>query len=397
MKTIFCSLIAASTLACAASARAQTTDAPAQPESGKVLLLDNERIVEGDIERDGNRYHVRRELGESWIPADKAIRLCASREDAFKFLRDRTNLRDLDERLKLARWCQLHGLREQGLAEVKAALELKPACSEAKRLLRCFERDAEPATPPAPAPVETSENRGPSEAKPAGHTPPEPMANAGLSMETSTMFATRVQPILMNTCISCHGSERGGSFRLIASYGDSNLSQRTTQLNLAAAAAQINCANWAASPLLAKATSIHGNMPQPALTGRTLPAFKTLEEWAQKVAADTPDVSPAAQQATGEVPFAVGATKIDEKSSKHEEKSHEAEPSSWAVDARPTSTTAKPADPTPAAEPAGKTGDSRDVPHTVSTTPPPKEPTEPVDEFDPIHFNRMAHPERVAE
>jgi hypothetical protein len=296
---------------------------------------------------------------------------------------------------------------------VNAALGLKPSCNEAKRLLRCFERDAEPVTPPAPAPADDTSSHGESEAKPATHTSPEPMTNAGLSMETSTLFATRVQPILMNACISCHGSERGGSFRLMANYGDSNLSQRTTQLNLAATAAQINCANPAASPLLSKATSIHGNMPQPALTGRQLPAFKTLEEWAQKVAADTPEVAPAAQKPAGNVPFAVGVTKIDEKPSKHDEKGHEGEPSTWAVDAHPAPTTVKPSEPTPAVEPASKTSDSRDVPrtaepaaktcdlrevpHTASTTPPPKEPTEPVDEFDPIHFNRMSHPERVAE
>src|SRR5262249_2971984 len=132
-----------------------------------------------------NRYHIRRELGESWIPADKVLLLCASRAEAFQFLRGRTNLRDADERLKLARWCQVHGMQEQGLVEVKAALELKPNNTEARRLLRCFERNAEPTTP-TPQP-ETS-------ASPPAD-PSSPILNAGLTMEAASLFATRVQPI----------------------------------------------------------------------------------------------------------------------------------------------------------------------------------------------------------
>src|SRR5438552_3454169 len=77
-----------------------------QPEAGqttgKVLVLDNERTLEGDIERVGEQYRVRRPVGELWVRAENTLRLCATREEAYIFLRTRANLRDPDEHLRLA-------------------------------------------------------------------------------------------------------------------------------------------------------------------------------------------------------------------------------------------------------------------------------------------------------
>src|ERR1700676_4124238 len=74
--------------------------------TGHVLILDNERTLEGDIERDGDRYRIRRSIGETWVPGDKVLRLCANWQDAYDYLRTSANLMDPDERIRLARWCQ---------------------------------------------------------------------------------------------------------------------------------------------------------------------------------------------------------------------------------------------------------------------------------------------------
>src|SRR5262249_56616653 len=92
---------------------------PGNAETGKVLVLDNDRTLEGDIERVGDRYRVRRTVGVTWVPADRVAGLCASKEEALAFLRRRTNLNDPDDRLRLARWCHLQGLRDQALVEAK--------------------------------------------------------------------------------------------------------------------------------------------------------------------------------------------------------------------------------------------------------------------------------------
>src|SRR5437763_13044215 len=96
---------------------------PTSPRpTGKVLVLDNERTLEGDIERVGEQYHVSRAAGETWVPRTKALCLYATLEEAYAFLRSQTNLNDADERLRLARWCFQHGLREQTLAEATEAV-----------------------------------------------------------------------------------------------------------------------------------------------------------------------------------------------------------------------------------------------------------------------------------
>ena len=63
---------------------------PAGPVTGKVLVLDNERTLEGDIERVGDQYRLRRTVGETWVPAGRALRLCDSLEEAFRMLQEKS-------------------------------------------------------------------------------------------------------------------------------------------------------------------------------------------------------------------------------------------------------------------------------------------------------------------
>src|SRR6266536_2588668 len=200
-----------------------------KPEAGKVLILDNDRTLEGDIERVGDRYRLRRSLGVTWVPAERVAGLCGSKEEALAFLRRRSNLDDPDERLRLARWCHLQGLREQALVEVKAAVELRPDHAESKRLLQYLEqsaRYAEEAVKPPPEPAR-----------------PRPLAEApaiDLSAEAVGLFATRVQPILMNACARCHLAEGAGAFQLERTSSDGVVNRKAMQHILPAVVAKLN-------------------------------------------------------------------------------------------------------------------------------------------------------------
>ena len=101
------------------------TPADRGPAHGKVLVLENDQTLAGDVERAGDLYRVRRLIGETTVPAERVLRLCADMGEAYAFLRGRANLSDADERLRLAEWCRLNGLHDQALAEVKAAVELR--------------------------------------------------------------------------------------------------------------------------------------------------------------------------------------------------------------------------------------------------------------------------------
>jgi hypothetical protein len=315
------------------------TDPVPPANTGHVLILDNDRIIEGQIEREGDQYRIRRTVGETRVPAANVVQLCESIEEAYDFLRARSNLRDADEHLRLARWCHLHGLARQALAEANAALDLKPHSAECQRLQQNLQRAATappPATPKPKNPIE------------AGILPP-----VEVNAESMAQFATRVQPILMNTCASCHVPNRGGSFKLTRAIEDGMVSRRATQQNLAAVLGQINWDRWEASPFLTKSVSVHGEASQPPIKSRQVAPYRALEDWIRTTLAKNPHLS------------------------KERIASAYPEPTKASPEAKPVrkeATFAETAAATPASAPATR----------AAKTGPPM----PVDPFDPVSFNQ---------
>ena len=74
MNTYFPLILFASVLPSADS----PTPADRRPAHGKVLVLENDQTLAGDIERAGDLYRVRRLIGETTVPADRVLRLCAT-------------------------------------------------------------------------------------------------------------------------------------------------------------------------------------------------------------------------------------------------------------------------------------------------------------------------------
>ncbi|HXG10937.1 MAG TPA: hypothetical protein VNK04_14350 [Gemmataceae bacterium] len=327
---------------------------PTPPERGRVLLLQNERTLEGDIEKVGDQYRVRRTVGETWVPADKVACLCRSYEEAYAFLRDRANLRDPDERLRLARWCYLHDLREQALAEVAAAARLRPDHEATQRLLAGLQRSAALGGRGGAQRHSDTSGRGFPALNPSHPEPPEPLPlpPVDVTQEVLGQFVSRVQPILLNACASCHASGRGGSFKLVRPLDSEVVGPKTLQQNLASVLAQVNLEQPQASPLLSRAVSIHGEMKEPPLRGRQMAAYRALEEWVRLTAANNPHLRPSAGPAATDP----------------------AQPSR-----PPAAEGTAPPPPQPPPPPAERG---------------PEQPTTPADPFDPALFNRQAGPGR---
>jgi hypothetical protein len=347
MKTLIAFLLCAAAV-CGSRVRAGESD----PAAGKVLILDNERTLEGDIEQIGDQYRVRRTLGVTWVPAARVLRLCGDKAEALAFLRKRANLDDADERLRLARWCHLQGLREEALAEVKEAVRLRPEHDESRRLQQYLEQSQRAAAAePAQAP-----------AKPA--TRPAPKLSVELSAESMSLFTTRVQPILMNACAKCHLADGAGAFKLERAHEIGAGNRRAVQQNLAAVLAQLNYRQPELSPFLIKATSAHGPAGEAPLRGQQAAAYRTLEDWVKLTLArhaglretepETPrPMQPLAREASGEKPPRPAAT--------------------FAADKAPAAA----AKPQPAL-----TTESPETPRDGATH----------DEYDPAEFNRLAQP-----
>jgi hypothetical protein len=279
--------------------------------------------------------------------------LCSTLEDAYASLRRRANLHDPDERLRLARWCHLHGLRTQALAEVTAAVDLRPDHADSRRLLHNLQQSL----------VSVPAGHGKTAAEPEPEvTPPD------LTAEALCAFRNRVQPILMNACASCHATGRGGAFKLTRIYDDGGTNRRLVQRNLAAVLAQVNLRLPQGSPLLTKAVSAHdGKMAQAPLKGRQAPAYRVLEDWVQQTLATNPQLQ---ELAAAEPPAGrAGAP----------------EPTAFAESR--VAPAPRPADglrEQPVAPPAAAHKDEAA----------PSSPPGPADPFDPVIFNRQMHPER---
>jgi hypothetical protein len=242
------------------------------PVVGHVLMLDNESVLEGEITRDDGCYVIKRPVGEIKVPVAKAWVVCAGMDEAFKILSSRRNLRDADERVRLARWCQTHGLHDQAVEETKAALALRPGHSEARQLLAILQRTPTPSQLAGPDP------------EPARTTVDTPLVE--VSADCLALFTTKVHPIMINTCASCHAGGRSGSFVLTRSTDASG--RRATQVNLSAAVKQICFEQPACSPLLYKACCAHGGGVQPPLGANQAVPFETLKAWVELVVARNP-------------------------------------------------------------------------------------------------------------
>jgi hypothetical protein len=357
MTTTIRLLVGALTLLVPMKALSQA-DAPASPEKGRVLLLENERIFEGDIEKIGDRYCVDSGRGQTWVPANRVLRLCASRLEAYEHLRKQANLNDPDELLRLALWCHGHSLHEQAISEVKAALKLRPEHAPTLRLLSNLEHAAlvagEKAIPASPAP------------KPKSVTQNEPKvaqaitSGLELSAECMGLFARRVQPILMNTCANCHASGRAGEFKLTQVFGDAPLGGKTAQQNLTAVLSQIKPDQPLRSPILLMAASAHGGATQAPLKNRQTAAYKTLEQWVQLTVAHA---------TKGPVNYpTLGAKTVFE--------------TVEVTAARETK------------EPFASNRQDPEKPREVFAAQESSKPAEPLDEFDPVIFNRQMHPDK---
>jgi hypothetical protein len=260
-------------------------DTPARPllpalDTGKVLVLDNEQLIEGDVTKLDDWYRVRRGGGETLIPASCVLNLVEDRPQAYEVLRRRVDQRDADERLRLARWCAVHGLREQGLAEAEAASKLRPNDPDALALVRGLTQLKE-----LPAAKEEAVEANASQSAIAEDVAtPQDFNSAAYGP-----FVSRVQPLLMNACASCHAGNESGKFKLIRVFDIASDRQGSLQ-NLAMTLAQVNRENPQTSPLLMKTLTAHGDASRPPLKGADAPAYRLLERWVQF--AVTPEGTP---------------------------------------------------------------------------------------------------------
>ncbi len=372
---------------------------PSNLEHGRVALLTNYKLLEGEIQRDGEFYRIQRTVGETRLPATRVLFLGPDRASVYEYLKRKAQLRDPDERLRLARWCLSHGLRRQALSEAQAALELRPSDVEARQMAGVLSRAGGTAVPPQAA-------------MPPPHLN-ELLEKVGDPMPYNTasfeLFVTRVQPTLMNTCARCHVGTQAGNFRLVRVPRDAR-SVRGTHYNLQATLSQIDQEQPDQSPLLQYAVTLHGNASEPPIRDRQSPPFRWLKLWAHRALAAAAKTASKPAENEGESIFRTAVPVVPSVESpvivsfpptptavsKPTPMQVQTNPRPSAVPSREASkTTVVPANPLPPVVPTKPKVAPAPLPPVVPTKPkvapapvPPVIPAKPTDPFDPDQFNR---------
>jgi hypothetical protein len=250
---------------CVVVASATRADSP--PAAVRVVVLDNENLLEGEVTRVETGYQVRRPVGgDVTLPAKRVLAVVADRRAAFDVVAARANLRDADERLRLANWCLSNRLMPEALAEARAAARMRDRFAAAERLVKSLEQMAKAAaaTPEVvPAKAEAPAKTVVADVKPVDY-----------NSESFPLFASKVNAILVNTCATCHAAPESKAFKLTRAGGRSGVSQ-----NLMAALPHVNPADPLKSPLLVNAITPHGTATEAPLRSRVHPAYASLETW----------------------------------------------------------------------------------------------------------------------
>src|SRR5262245_4095021 len=112
------------TALCAAAFAAPIAVRAAEPATGNALLIDYDRLIEGQIERVGDKFRIRQDGGQMTIPATATTLLLPDREAAFRLVKSRAKLTDPLERVRLARWCIANQMKSHAVLEAEDALEI---------------------------------------------------------------------------------------------------------------------------------------------------------------------------------------------------------------------------------------------------------------------------------
>ncbi len=291
---------------------AQEDRAPASREP-QVLVLANEATLVGQFKRsETGDYILDSQQGSSVFKAKDVLRLCPTRRDAYHYLKTRANLRDADERFRLARWCWTQQLIEETIEELEATLGYRPQHREAQGMLRLAKlaltektAKATAAAPPSsmPPPSVPIKNELRAKPDPSAETPTtdrKPPATQtperawsfedwqkAFADENIMHFTRHIQPIVINGCGTgaCHGREEGQlAFALRRPAGGWNsFTPEITRHNLGQVLKLIDPLDFQQSPLLKKALEPHGGGQRAPLGSVDHVAFRTIHGWTQRV------------------------------------------------------------------------------------------------------------------
>ncbi len=283
----------------AREAAARPVESP-ENETRKHILLTDGRILSGEVTpaREGG-FSIRQKLGTIHVDTDDVEGVFTTIRAIYEHKRDNLPPRDIQERMRLYRWCMSHQLMDQAREQLEAVLALSPDHEEAKSSLGLLEiRVARHNSRVDDQIVRTSATRvdkeTPREMDPAflnralrdmaTRTAPVifdlPEAQA---VKRGQEFNQHIHPLLQTYCGSCHNERTPHGFPLVSASGRAARDPALLRANLDTTLNLVDPENLMQSPLLVNSLLPHKPNNRPIFPGPNHPAYRILANWVSQL------------------------------------------------------------------------------------------------------------------
>ncbi len=236
------------------------------------VLLKNDNVLFGDAYQLGQFVLVRTAPDDELrLPRSEVACWAKSLADLYQYRLDQRSEDNLESHLRDARWCIEYELFDQAADQIQAAKVIAPDDPTVHLLEGQLRRHKETIgnfKQPAGS-VATTGFRQDLDQR-------DVVQASQIDPAMLSLFASQVQPLLINRCGRCHDQRSERRWQLLVPPSGTRATARMTRENLAAALRFVDRGNPQQSSLLIMATSPHGgeNAPLNVRTATALDAFK---------------------------------------------------------------------------------------------------------------------------
>ncbi len=236
------------------------------PAVHRAILLDDFSIVEGHTLHVGTIFRVTDGERTRTLSQNHVLFEAANVEEVYQFVLGKMDVTTVAGAAQMAAWCDKNAMYDRAIGHARSVLASSPNDVALLESFRKLEAKAARVVVKKPALQATQ----------ATATIP---VNDDLSTEATLSFGTKVQPLLMNVCASCHAQKSDKSAFKLSRVREGYIDAEATATNRKVVANQISRANPLGSPLLEKLVTAHGGQKLAALPNRIHPAYRNIETW----------------------------------------------------------------------------------------------------------------------
>lgn len=270
------------------------------------LLLKNDRVLVGKIERQGDVFLVRiADDSQVSIPKAQAQYLGRNVEDLYAYKRQALANPNTGDHFKLTRWCMGNQLLDQAVSHYQIvakdagnhprvkqlAVELRNQLLEVEEFRSYLGLPPAPSRNGPPGVVATAAPRALPDASPGNRqlVSDRQVVSASHKLESPPhplvvqRFSDRVQPLLISRCsqAACHGGQADNALRLINP--NAQFYAQTSANNLESVLPFTKLDANQVVPLLAYATQSHGLQRRPGIAVTESAVLGELQAWVELI------------------------------------------------------------------------------------------------------------------